>query len=58
MLKNKWFYSGVFILIFSIFLYFNLDNNSFISPNQSTDLSNVTNEEMEQVIKLNPDIFL
>ena len=57
MLKNKWFYSGVFILIFPIFLYFNLDNNSSISPNQSTDLSNVTNEEMEQVIILNPDIL-
>jgi tetratricopeptide (TPR) repeat protein len=57
MLKNKWFYSAVFILIFPIFLYFNLDNNSSISSNQSTDLSNVTNEEMEQVIKLNPDIL-
>ena len=57
MLKNKWFYSAVFILIFPIFLYFNLDNNSSISSNQSTDLSNVTNKEMEQVIKLNPDIL-
>ena len=45
------------IIISVLFLYFNLDNNSSISPNQSTDLSNVTNEEMEQVIKLNPDIL-
>lgn len=57
MLKNKWSYSALFILIFPIFLYFNLENNSSLSTNQSTDLSSVTNEEMEQVIKLNPDIL-
>ena len=57
MLKNKWFYSLLFIILFPIFLFINLQSNTETLDNQSTNLDDVTNEEMEQVIKLNPDIM-
>ena len=56
MLKNKWFISFLFILVFSVFLYINLENYTLENTN-STDLSTVSNAEMEKVIKLNPNIF-
>ena len=57
MLKNKWFYSSIFIILFPIFLFVNLQNNTENSSNQSTNLDEVSNQEMEKVIELNPDIM-
>jgi len=57
MLKNKWFYSSIFIVLFPIFLFVNLENNTENSSNQSTNLDEVSNQEMEKVIELNPDIM-
>jgi len=57
MLKNKWFYSSIFIILFPIFLFVNLQNNTKNSSNQSTNLDEVSNQEMEKVIELNPDIM-
>ena len=50
MLKNKWFYSSIFIILFPIFLFVNLQNNTENSSNQSTNLDEVSNQEMEKVI--------
>tara|TARA_Y100000768_G_scaffold371937_1_gene339123 strand:- start:487 stop:1023 length:537 start_codon:yes stop_codon:yes gene_type:complete len=57
MLKNKWFYAGIFLLLFPLFLLFNLNENTSNIDNASTNLENVSNAEMEKVIELNPDIF-
>ena len=57
MLKNKWFYSSIFIILFPIFLFVNLQNNTENSSNQSTNLDEVSNQEMEKVIELSPDIM-
>ena len=57
MLKNKWFYSSIFIILFPIFLFVNLQNNTENLSNQSTNLDEVSNQEMEKVIELNPDIM-
>ena len=48
MLKNKWFYSSIFIVLFPIFLFVNLENNTENSSNQSTNLDEVSNQEMEK----------
>ena len=40
-----------------IFLFVNLQNNTENSSNQSTNLDEVSNQEMEKVIELNPDIM-
>ena len=45
MLKNKWFYSLLFIILFPIFLFINLQSNTETLNNQSTNLDDVTNEE-------------
>ncbi len=57
MLKNKWLYAGIFIIIFPLFLFLNLSENTSEIQNVSTNLDNVSNAEMEKVIELNPDIF-
>ena len=51
--RRKVFYS----LLFPIFLFVNLQNNTENSSNQSTNLDEVSNQEMEKVIELNPDIM-
>ena len=57
MLKNKWLYAGIFIIIFPLFLFLNLNENTSEIQNVSTNLDDVSNAEMEKVIELNPDIF-
>ena len=57
MLKNKWLYAGIFIIIFPLFLFLNLSENTSEIQNVSTNLDDVSNAEMEKVIELNPDIF-
>ena len=57
MLKNKWLYAGIFIILFPLFLFLNLNENTSEIQNVSTNLDNVSNAEMEKVIELNPDIF-
>ena len=57
MLKNKWLYSGIFIILFPLFLFLNLNENTSEIQNVSTNLDDVSNAEMEKVIELNPDIF-
>ena len=57
MLKNKWLYAGIFIIIFPLFLFLNLNENTSEIQNASTNLDDVSNAEMEKVIELNPDIF-
>lgn len=57
MLKNKWLYSGIFLFLFPLFLFFNLNENTTNIENASTNLEDVSNAEMEKVIELNPDIF-
>ena len=57
MLKNKWTLSSIVVILLSIFLYINLENNSLIQDETNTNLENVTNEEMEIVITQNPNIF-
>ena len=57
MLKNKWLYAGLFIFLFTFFLLINLNDNASEISNQSTNLEDVSNSEMEKVIELNPDIF-
>ena len=57
MLKNKWLYAGIFIVLFPLFLFLNLNENTSEIQNVSTNLDDVSNAEMEKVIELNPDIF-
>ena len=57
MLKNKWLYAGIFIILFPLFLFLNLNENTSEIQNVSTNLDDVSNAEMEKVIELNPDIF-
>ena len=57
MLKNKWLYAGIFIIIFPLFLFLNLNENTSEIQNVSTNLDDLSNAEMEKVIELNPDIF-
>ena len=57
MLKNKWLYAGIFIILFPLFLFLNLNENTSEIQNASTNLDDVSNAEMEKVIELNPDIF-
>ena len=57
MLKNKWSFSSLLVLLLSIFLYINLTNNTSNKIETNTNLESVTNEEMEIVISQNPDIF-
>ena len=57
MLKNKWLYAGLFIILFPFFLLINLNDNASEIANQNTNLEDVSNDEMEKVIELNPDIF-
>ena len=57
MLKNKWLYAGIFITLFPLFLFLNLNENTSEIQNVSTNLDDVSNAEMEKVIELNPDIF-
>ena len=57
MLKNKWLYAGIFIILFPLFLFLNLNENTSEIQNVSTNLDDVSNTEMEKVIELNPDIF-
>ena len=57
MLKNKWLYAGIFIILFPLFLFLNLNENTSKIQNVSTNLDDVSNAEMEKVIELNPDIF-
>ena len=57
MLKNKWLYAGIFLFLFPLFLFFNLNENTTNIENASTNLEDVSNAEMEKVIELNPDIF-
>jgi tetratricopeptide (TPR) repeat protein len=57
MLKNKWFYSAVFVIIFPIFLFINIQNNTSFNSENQTNLDNVSNEEMEEVIALNPNVM-
>ena len=53
---TKWIISSFSFLIFATVLFINLQNNSEINDEFNTNLANVTNEEMESVIKQNPDI--
>ena len=57
MLKNKWLYAGFFIFLFPLFLLINLNDSTSEVSNQSTNLEDVSNNEMEKVIELNPDIY-
>ena len=57
MLKNKWLYAGIFIILLPLFLFLNLNENTSEIQNVSTNLDDVSNAEMEKVIELNPDIF-
>ena len=57
MLNNKWLYAGIFIILFPLFLFLNLNENTSEIQNVSTNLDDVSNAEMEKVIELNPDIF-
>ena len=57
MLKNKWLYAGFFIFLFPLFLLINLNDSTSEISNQSTNLEDVSNTEMEKVIELNPDIY-
>ena len=57
MLKNKWFYSAVFVIIFPIFLFINIQNNTSFNSENQTNLDNVSNDEMEEVIALNPNVM-
>ena len=57
MLKNKWLYAGIFLFLFPLFLFFNLNEPTTNIENASTNLEDVSNAEMEKVIELNPNIF-
>ncbi len=54
---NKWLLSMILFLSFTVLLFINLQNNSEIGDEFSTNLQDVTNEEMEAVILENPNIF-
>ena len=46
MLKNKWLYAGIFLFLFPLFLFFNLNENTTNIENASTNLEDVSNAEM------------
>ena len=48
----------ILFLSFTVVLFINLQNNSEVGNQFSTNLEDVTNEEMEAVILENPNIFL
>ena len=54
---NKWLLSMILFLSFTFVLFINLQNNSEVGNQFSTNLEDVTNEEMEAVILENPNIF-
>ena len=54
---NKWLLSMILFLSFTVVLFINLQNNSEVGNQFSTNLEDVTNEEMEAVILENPNIF-
>jgi len=54
---NKWLLSMILFLSFTVVLFINLQNNSEVGNQFSTNLDDVTNEEMEAVILENPNIF-
>ena len=47
----------ILFLSFTVVLFINLQNNSEVGNQFSTNLEDVTNEEMEAVILENPNIF-
>ena len=46
---NKWLLSMILFLSFTVVLFINLQNNSEVGNQFSTNLEDVTNEEMEAV---------
>ena len=54
---NKWLLSMILFLSFTVVLFINLQNNSEVTNEFSTNLEEVSNEEMEAVILENPNIF-
>ena len=54
---NKWLLSMILFLSFTVVLFINLQSNSEVGNQFSTNLEDVTNEEMEAVILENPNIF-
>ena len=54
---NKWLLSMILFLSFTVVLFINLQNNLEVGNQFSTNLEDVTNEEMEAVILENPNIF-
>ena len=53
---TKWILSSLSVLLFVVILFINVGNNSEFNDEFNTNLSNVSNDEMEAVILENPDI--
>ena len=53
---TKWILSSLSVLLFVVILFINVGNNSEFNDEFNTNLSNVSNDEMEAVISENPDI--